>query len=149
MNKIVFICSSLQRKIHQVLTINTISFTYPMLLLFVSKWTLKKGRRNQNFPLSISGKMGSVCSPPEDPLLTEALDRFLSLSHKSDPLWQFPSLSTLRVGIISNIKTNTSKNSFLERGLDNRSLQELPRLGFVSPECKERSQTKLSLQGKE
>lgn len=41
------------------------------------------------------------------------------------------------------------KNSFLERGLDNKSLQVVPRLGFVSPECKEGSQTKLSLQGRE
>lgn len=88
-------------------------------------------------------------SAPEDPLLTKALDRFLSLSHKSDPLWHFPSCSTLRAGNISNIRTNTSKNSFLERGLDNKSLQVVPSLGFVSPECKEGSQTKLSLQGRE
>lgn len=64
-------------------------------------------------------------------------------------LIHFPSLSTLRVGIIPNIKTNTSKNSFLQRSLDKKSLQELPRLGFVSPEGKEGSQTKLSLQGRE
>lgn len=88
-------------------------------------------------------------SAPEDPLLTKALDRFLSLSHKSDPLWHFPSCSTLRAGNISNIRTNTSKNSFLERGLDNKSLQVVPSLGFVSPERKEGSQTKLSLQGRE
>lgn len=46
---------------------------------------------------SLEKKPGSVCSPPEDPLLTEDLDRFLSLSHKSDPLWQFPSLSILKL----------------------------------------------------
>lgn len=112
----------------------------------------KNRSRNQNSPLPILGKTGSVCNPPEDPLFTKALHRFLSLSHKSDPLWHFPSLSTLRVGIILNIKTSTSKNSFLERGLDSRYLQELPSLGLVSPKrdlrqssaCREEKKTQSS-----